>query len=42
MCQSVTWPSCAEYWHIGEMTMRLRSRTPRSSIGWNSSGIFIF
>ena len=25
-CQSVTWPSCAEYWHMGEMTMRLRSR----------------
>jgi hypothetical protein len=33
MCQSVTWPSCAEYWHIGEMTTRLRSRTPRSSSG---------
>jgi broad specificity phosphatase PhoE len=38
-CQSVTWPSCAEYWHIGEMTMRLRRRTPRSSIGWKRSGV---
>jgi hypothetical protein len=37
-CQSVTVPSCAEYWHIGEITMRLRRRTPRNSIGWNSSG----
>src|SRR4051812_33082074 len=42
MCQSLTWPSWAEYWHIGEITTRLRKRTPRSSIGWKSSGIFIF
>ena len=25
MCQSVAQPSSAEYWHIGEMTMRLGS-----------------
>src|SRR5712664_3865124 len=28
-CQSVTSPSRAEYWHIGETTMRLRSSTSR-------------
>src|SRR5687768_15043971 len=37
-CQSATMPSCAEYWHIGEMTMRLRRRTPRSSSGWKRNG----
>jgi hypothetical protein len=29
-CQSVTWPSLAEYWHIGETTIRLRASTSRS------------
>src|SRR5712671_261122 len=29
-CQSVTSPSRAEYWHIGETTMRLRASTSRS------------
>ena len=32
-CQSVTWPSRAEYWHIGETTMRLRALAARNSIG---------
>src|SRR6185503_6277007 len=39
-CQSVMLPSSAEYWHIGETTMRLGSVMPPSSIGVNSSGRF--
>ena len=34
-CQSVAAPSSAEYWHIGETTIRLGSATPRSDKGWN-------
>ena len=34
-CQSVAQPSSAEYWHIGETTMRLGSATPRSAMGSN-------
>src|SRR5258706_14337033 len=37
-CQSVMRPACAEYWHIGDTTMRLGRRTPPSSIGVNSFG----
>src|SRR5215212_7248310 len=39
-CQSVMLPSSAEYWHIGETTMRFGSVTPPSSIGVKSSGRF--
>src|SRR5688572_28978439 len=38
-CQSPTWPSFAEYWHIGETTMRLRACTSRSAISWKSRGV---
>src|SRR5512134_1011378 len=38
VCQSVMEPSSAEYWHIGETTMRLGSVTPPSSIGVKSLG----
>src|SRR5678816_2206445 len=31
-------PSSAEYWHMGEMTMRFGSVMPPTSIGVNSSG----
>ena len=34
-CQSVAQPCSAEYWHIGETTIRLRSATPRSVMGSN-------
>ncbi len=34
-CQSVACPSAAEYWHIGDTTIRLRSVTPRSASGSN-------
>ena len=34
-CQSVAPPSSAEYWHIGDTTMRLGSATPRSAMGSN-------
>src|SRR5260221_2390041 len=37
-CQSVMRPSLAEYWHIGETTMRLGSVTPPSRIGVKSLG----
>ena len=37
-CQSLAKPSCAEYWHIGEMTMRLRISRPRNCNGLNSMG----
>src|SRR3954469_23871166 len=37
-CQSLMLPSSAEYWHIGETTMRLGSVTPPSSSGVKSSG----
>lgn len=36
-CQSVAQPSRALYWHIGEMTSRLRSVRPRSVSGWNGA-----
>src|SRR5688572_4268958 len=38
VCQSVIEPSSAEYWHIGETTMRLGSVMPPSSIGVKSLG----
>ena len=34
-CQSAARPSTAEYWHIGETTMRLASARPRSAKGSN-------
>jgi hypothetical protein len=34
-CQSVARPSTHEYWHIGDITIRLRSVTPRISISEN-------
>ena len=34
-CQSVAQPSSAEYWHIGDTTMRLASARPRSAMGSN-------
>src|SRR3954454_21741678 len=37
-CQSVMQPSRAEYWHMGETTMRLGRVMPPSSIGVNSLG----
>src|ERR1700719_3860486 len=37
-CQSVAKPSVLEYWHIGETTMRLRSRTSRICRLSNSTG----
>src|SRR5476651_762543 len=36
MCQAVARPSSAEYWHIGETTMRLGSVIPRNARGENS------
>src|SRR6266436_7951643 len=38
-CQSLASPSFAEYWHIGEITTRFLSVTPRSDIGVNKSGL---
>src|SRR3954469_23335361 len=38
-CQSVTWPSTAEYWHIGETTMRFLVLTPRKAISSNSMAL---
>src|SRR3982074_748604 len=35
MCQSVAQPSTAEYWHIGDTTMRLARGTLRSLKGEN-------
>src|ERR1051326_9507898 len=37
-CQSVIAPSSAEYWHIGETTMRFGSVMPPSWIGVKSLG----
>src|SRR5437867_5800604 len=37
-CQSFMQPSSAEYWHIGETTMRLGSVTPPSWMGVKSLG----
>src|SRR4026209_2198904 len=37
-CQSVIEPSSAEYWHIGDTTMRLGSVMPPRSSGVKSSG----
>src|SRR5437660_10491429 len=37
-CQSVTWPSSAEYWHIGDTTMRLRASTSRNRTLSNNIG----
>src|SRR5204863_2811642 len=37
-CQSFMLPSSAEYWHIGETTMRLGSVMPPSWIGVKSLG----
>src|SRR6516225_7393717 len=36
-CQSVMQPSTAEYWHIGAMTMRLRSSRAPTRNGVNSA-----
>ena len=40
-CQSSASPSSAQYWHIGDMTIRLRSVTPRivSGLSRSISGI---
>jgi hypothetical protein len=35
MCHAVASPRTAEYWHIGETTMRFGSVTPRSVKGEN-------
>ena len=37
-CQSSAMPSVAEYWHMGDMTMRLRSVTKPRSRGANRCG----
>ena len=37
MCQSVASPRSAEYWHIGEITIRFGSVTPRSVNGENNA-----
>src|SRR5260370_32415136 len=37
-CQSVMRPSCAEYWHIGDTTMRFGRVIPPSWIGVESLG----
>src|SRR5258707_14537235 len=37
-CQSVMRPSCAEYWHIGDTTMRFGRVIPPSWIGVKSLG----
>src|SRR5437762_1184846 len=37
-CQSFMQPSSAEYWHIGETTMRLGRVTPPSWMGVKSLG----
>ena len=37
-CQSFTRPSVAEYWHIGEITMRFLAVMLRIVIGWNRGG----
>src|SRR3954471_9683881 len=37
-CQSFMLPSSAQYWHIGEMTMRFGSVIPPSAIGVKSLG----
>src|SRR5262245_32571346 len=37
MCQACACPSTAEYWHIGEITMRLRKVSPRNVIGEKSA-----
>src|SRR5450432_2353231 len=39
VCQSVAAPSTAEYWHIGETTMRLASVSLRSENGVKSGGV---
>jgi hypothetical protein len=36
MCQSLAMPSSAEYWHMGEMTTRLRRVSPRRVRGLSS------
>lgn len=37
MCQSVALPRSAEYWHIGEITIRFGRVTPRSVNEENSA-----
>lgn len=37
-CQSVRWPSCALYWHIGATANRFCSVRPRICRGWKSVG----
>ena len=37
MCHAVASPRSAEYWHIGDTTMRLGSVTPRSVAGENNA-----
>src|SRR5689334_18089806 len=34
-CQSLAQPSSAEYWHMGETTMRLASSRPAKRMGMN-------
>ncbi len=38
-CQSPGVPFSAEYWHIGDIVMRLRTRTERKSIGRKMCGV---
>src|SRR5450759_1996803 len=40
-CQSVMHPSMAEYWHIGAMTMRLRSSRPPTRSGVNNFALLM-
>src|SRR5450756_3156292 len=40
-CQSVMHPSTAEYWHIGAMTMRLRSSRPPTRSGVNNFALLM-
>ena len=37
MCHALARPSLAEYWHMGETTIRLGKVTLRSVIGENSA-----
>src|SRR4051794_30021181 len=41
MCQPPAFPSCAEYWHIGAMTMRLASSTDPSFRGVKRCGMYL-
>jgi len=41
MCQSLALPSCPEYWHMGEIMMRLGSVCGPMVIGVNNKGGFM-